>query len=409
MTDLLTNYNYLFFSGHELLLVIFTSSLISFSLGLSRSDVTASSFIDTQVNFALLDHVIASHVTKGILACSHLCLLNEECLSFNFKRTLGLCNEGICELSNQKFQENKKFSLTAVEGYVYGEFIDFQTTPYVFTTLGAQGAIGPTKSQLDGYKGTNLEGQVNIEQGLQYWKVPVSGTYVIEALGASGGNGTCQGCAGWKLGGLGARIKGTFHFTRETKLKILVGQRGLPTEAFNQRPGGGGGGTFVTLEDNTKLIIAGGGGGGGLAKPQYGDGDQGQATENGTQYGGHDGMGGSRYQTVNKTFDSTDIKASSGAGYKGDGDSESPGTQAKSFLSGGTGGAHYAVQNGGFGGGGFGMTHGGGGGGYSGGGVTGTMTSGTAGGGGSFNSGSYQVNEAGINEGDGKVIITLIQ
>ena len=95
-------------------------------------------------------------------------------------------------------------------------------------------------------------------------------------------------------------------------------------------------------------------------------------------------------------------------GYKGDGDNLNVGGHpAKSLFSGSKGGFH-AVANGGFGGGGFGMTHGGGGGGYSGGGVVGSKTSGTAGGGGSFNSGSFQVNEAGYNEGDGKVTITLI-
>ena len=54
------------------------------------------------------------------------------------------------------------------------------------------------------------------------------------------------------------------------------------------------------------------------------------------------------------------------------------------------------------------MTHGGGGGGYSGGGIIGSTNSGASGGGGSFNSGSHQVNEAGVNRGNGKVIITII-
>ena len=53
------------------------------------------------------------------------------------------------------------------------------------------------------------------------------------------------------------------------------------------------------------------------------------------------------------------------------------------------------------------MINGGGGGGYSGGGVVGTQTKGTAGGGGSFNVGTDQQNMAGVNKGDGKVIITL--
>ena len=51
---------------------------------------------------------------------------------------------------------------------------------------------------------------------------------------------------------------------------------------------------------------------------------------------------------------------------------------------------------------------GGGGGGYSGGGVTGSQTKGTAGGGRSYNIGTNQQNVAGVNKGDGKVIITLM-
>lgn len=390
------------------MLHVILASFLPFSLALTRSDVRASSLIDTRENYALLGHVIASHVVKGITACSQLCLSNTDCLSFNFRQNPQIYVEGVCQLNNQRCQDNREVKLTEFTGYIYGEFIDVKIEKYIFTTLGAEGKDGPTKSQLGGYNGTNLEGKVDIYNGKQLWNVPFTGTYTIEALGASGGNGTCQGCVGWKLGGLGARIKGTFFFTKETKLVIVVGQRGLHVDVAVQRPGGGGGGTFVTLVDGTKIIIAGGGGGGGLGKPGYGDGDPGQATENGTRYGGYDGIGGLRYNTLNKTFDSVDIKASSGAGYKGDGDSLNVGTPAKSLLSGATGGFNFAVENGGFGGGGFGMTHGGGGGGYSGGGVIGTKTSGAAGGGGSFNSGSYPINEAGVNRGDGKVIITLV-
>lgn len=382
---------------------------IPLSLALTRSDVTASSLIDTRRNYALLGHVIVSRVVKGSAVCSHLCLSNPGCLSFNFRQQQGMYDDGLCELNNRRRHGNGEVNLTPAKGYVYGEFIDVESKQYIFTSLGAQGKDGPTKSQVGGYNGTSLEGLVDIDNGFQLWKVTVSGTYTIEALGASGGNGTCQNCVGWKLGGLGARIKGTFYFAKDTRLWIVIGQRGLPVDNFAQRPGGGGGGTFVTLKvDNTKIIIAGGGGGGGLAKPGYGDGDPGQATQNGTRYGGYDGTGGRRFDTAYKTFDSGDIKASSGAGYKGDGDTQNVGGfPAKSFFSGATGGYHV-TKNGGFGGGGFGMTHGGGGGGYSGGGIIGNRTSGTSGGGGSFNSGSHQVNDAGVNKGDGKVIITLI-
>ena len=50
---------------------------------------------------------------------------------------------------------------------------------------------------------------------------------------------------------------------------------------------------------------------------------------------------------------------------------------------------------------------GGGGGGYSGGGVLRGSSSGVAGGGGSYDIGTNQQNKAGVNKGDGKVIITL--
>ena len=391
--------------------LFFFSTFFSISTALTRFDITASSFTNLYDDYVLFDYVISSHLTQGIQACAHLCLLESNCLSFNFIKTLELFEKGLCELNRVSCRNNRNASLTNALGYVYGEFIDVKTNRFIFTTLGARGKDGPTKAQLEGYKKTSLEGQVDVQQGIQFWKVPESGTYVIEAFGASGGNGTCQTCSGWKLGGLGARIKGTFYFNKGTALKILVGQQGLLTEYFNQRPGGGGGGTFVTLVDNTIIVVAGGGGGGSLAKPSYGDGDPGQKSENGTQYGGYGGMGGFRYQTVNKTFDSPDIKASSGAGYRGDGDApKNIGiTPARSFLAGGTGGGHVAVQNGGFGGGGCAVTHGGGGGGYSGGGITGTTTSGTAGGGGSFNSGLHQVNDAGVNKGHGKVIVTLLQ
>ncbi|XP_029202830.2 ALK tyrosine kinase receptor-like isoform X2 [Acropora millepora] len=391
-------------------MVYFVYILLSIRLSwaLYRSDVTASSLIETFTDFALFGHVISSQLTEGMAACSKLCLSNGECLSFNFKTTKELWDEGLCQLNNARRWANKNLSLAPQQGYVYGEFIDLKADPYTFTSLGAEGPNGPTKSQLSGYNGTNLEGQVNIKQGIQYWTVPFSGTYVIETLGASGGNGTSHDSATWNLGGMGAKIKGTFHFSKGTTLKILVGQRGLPTESFFQRPGGGGGGTFVTYKDNTKIIIAGGGGGGGLAKPNYQDGEPGQAIENGTQHGGHDGLGGLLYNT--QTFDSSGIKASSGAGYRGDGYSSQLSEGAYSFLKGGRGGMSFvdALKNGGFGGGGYGMTHGGGGGGYSGGGVTGSMTSGASGGGGSYNSGCFQVNKVGVNKGDGRVIITRI-
>ena len=141
-------------------------------------------------------------------------------------------------------------------------------------------------------------------------------------------------------------------------------------------------------------------------KKQFEDGDPGQATENGTRCGGTGGNGG---QPCNADTGSVDvaIPVGGGAGLKGNGGgSGGVITSSLSFINGGTGGI-CPTSKGGFGGGGFGFVMGGGGGGYSGGGVVGSSSSGVAGGGGSYNIGTNQQNKAGVNKGDGKVIITL--
>ena len=238
----------------------------------------------------------------------------------------------------------------------------------------------------------------------------MTGIYVIEVTGASGAsskNGN-KDPVSWKLGGLGAKIKGTFKLYQGTRLKILVGQEGHCGVSFSvDAPGGGGGGSFVALLNNTPLIIAGGGGGGGsTTSKQFKDGDPGQATENGTRCGGTGGSGG---QVCNLNTGNIDhgLVAGGGAGLKGDGNG-GPGIvqTASSFINGGTGGT-CPVSQGGFGGGAFAFDLGGGGGGYSGGGVVGTSLSGVAGGGGSYNSGTNQLNMAGVNKGHGQVIIKL--
>ena len=274
---------------------------------------------------------------------------------------------------------------------------------YVFSTLDGKEETGPTNSS--GYAGTSLDGKVTLSNGIQIWSVPVTGRYIIEAFGASGANGTYSNQSEWRIGGLGAKMEGTFTFAKGAKFKILIGQEGHRSADFSDRPGGGGGGTFVTLLDDTPLIIAGGGGGGGTIKQQYEDGDPGQETENGTRCGGTRGNGGQPCNTDTGNVD-LDILAGGGAGLKGDGRCGGAMTGSLSFINGGTGGI-CPVSKGGFGGGSCGFVAGGGGGGYSGGGVVGSSLSGVAGGGGSYNIGTNQQNKAGVNKGDGKVIITL--
>lgn len=280
-------------------------------------------------------------------------------------------------------------------------------TEFTFTNLGATGGDGPTNT--NGYTGTSLEGKVQVNQGIQTWVVPETGSYVIEALGASGGNGTNTTMPRiWRMGGLGARIRGTFFLNRGQPLKILIGQEGETLFQFAHNPGNGGGGTFVTLPNNSPLVVAGGGGGGAAPDSGWQDGDDGQVGENGTSSGGFNGGGGRLV-----TLDGLAMYSSAGGGLIGDGSEVFMFTGGKSFINGGAGGTNTPAgavkgSRGGFGCGGCCNSDPGGGGGYSGGGVTKRNGFLQAGGGGSFNGGRMKVNEAGVNKGHGRLVITIL-
>ena len=375
-------------SGFRKIFVIFI--FLPYIQSFYSNDDFRSSYITLWDDHALLGHVIALQPARGITSCAQGCLSKSGCLSFNF----GI-DSNVCELNNSSSQYLKHLKdIVEKPGFVHGHWIT--TGPimqFVFTTLGAQGPMGPTNTS--GYLGTLLEGHVKLINGIQEWTVPYTGTYFIEAFGASGSNGTCNSYSGWTLGGLGAKIVGSFELQHGRKLKILVGQKGQVNFDFPQAAaGGGGGGTFVTLMDNSPLIVAGGGGGASIST----DGDPGQTRQEGTRNGGKNGLGGRR-------SDPNIVLSGSGAGLWGDGEGENG--IALSFQNGGYGVDLFS--RGGFGGGGYGMVLPGGGGGYSGGGVEAwAVDNGTAGGGGSINNGASQINEGGVNKGDGRVIITLM-
>ena len=273
---------------------------------------------------------------------------------------------------------------------------------FTFTTLGAQGLTGPTDTS--GYQGTTLQGKVTLDNGIQIWQVPMTGSYVIEAWGASGAQG--QGKNEARPGGKGAYMKGTFNLTRGTLLKILVGQAGSTGNVgAPPLPGGGGGGTFITSSSNIALLVAGGAGGGGAKTGNSYDGDPGQITEEGSQSGGSNGTGGAILRNGSLS-DSFEVGA--GGGLIGDGESTILANGGKSFINGGEGGHSSSGGMGGFGGGGGGFHFPGAGGGYSGGGVLENRSQTIAGGGGSFNNGGNPIKKEGVKEGDGKVIITLV-
>jgi uncharacterized protein (TIGR02145 family) len=258
---------------------------------------------------------------------------------------------------------------------------------------------------------------------VQQWIVPEGVTEItIEAFGAQGGGGSSNSL----VGGLGARMSGTFAVTPGQVLDILVGEQGRTGGATSDPHGnenGGGGGSFVVLDaDNTPLLIAGGGGGGpstiyGTACSRDVNMAHGQITENGSgtncyssANGGSNGNGGS---TAGNGY-----QGGAGGGFNSDGQNgwAHCGTPqgGRSYLNGGAGGTSSSCYSsngarGGFGGGGAGeLGSPGGGGGYSGGAASGNWSSYSSygGGGGSFNSGTEQDNQSGFQSGNGLVIIT---
>lgn len=363
--------------------------------GLVRSEDEKFSFMRQKCNTRLKNHVIGWRTTPSFITCTQYCLMHASCKSVNYKVS-GLCELNDAVPTGEDIESHKDFTLSW--------FISVQSETFVFTTLGGRGQEGPTN--IRGYEDSNLEGKVQVDNGIQTWIVPMTGKYVITAKGASGANGTCQSnCAGWSRGGNGARITGSFTLKKGTQLRLLVGQQGSTTIS-TESPGGGGGGSFVTFTNSTPLIIAGGGGGGGItAQGIQRDGEPGQESGNGSRYGGSNGQGGQRYDIQTKSL-SPGFFSSAGAGLLTDGDAIG-GETPKSFINGGKGGR--GTSEGGFGGGGFALAYSpGGGGGYSGGGVMLDNNIGLAGGGGSFNAGYDQLNIQGTNRGDGQIVISLV-
>ena len=272
-----------------------------------------------------------------------------------------------------------------------------------FTNAGATGRFGPTQAQVDAAYGA---GVVTINtQGIQEWKVPKTGKYSIQALGASGGNAPASNF----IGGNGANISGEVDLTAGEIIKIVVGQQGQATS--DNYGAGGGGGSFVTTFTNTAIVVAGGGGGAGLE-----DDASKEASITTTANNGENGGNGGTALNGGNVGSGNYIAGAGGGGFNTNGSDglERPSKGGISFLNGAVGGLNQDGSNGGgFGGGGGGADncgYGGGGGGYSGGGPAGYDggCGGNGGGAGSFNSGANQNNTGGSNSGMGKVVITLL-
>lgn len=311
---------------------------------------------------------------------------------------------------------------------IYGETPLYEFSTFTFTNGNSLGRTGPTVSNLRvlyntvGNTWIDNNNYFNVIGGIQYWTVPITGTYTITARGAQGAPATTTG------GGLGTVITGDFNLQQGQKLQILVGQSGRPplNAASYGNSSSGGGGSFVVLNSgavttvaNVDLLVAAGGGGGTGNVMLANSAANASVGLTGriawlAQAGGTAGMGGTTGTSDN----------GAGAGFWGNGAGASANGVAYRF--GGNGGiinASYAPFGGGFGGGGspnqglFGRWSGGGG--YSGGGATNSVAGQApnapannqpyfGGGGGSYNRGLNQVNlgNASGNFGNGSVTIT---
>ena len=238
----------------------------------------------------------------------------------------------------------------------------------------------------------------NYSGAIELFIVPAGVTSItVKTWGAQGGGAT---------GGLGAYIQGDITVTPGDTLKILAGQQGQTNYGY-----GGGGGSFVATINNVPLVVAGGGGG--AEHNNNFPGFNALTTNDGmnveSALGGVAGSGG---EIGNPNTSGCGWSGSGGGGFYGDGGVIGDGG-GSSFINGGAGGidptANCVVAGtGGFGGGGASGNAGGGGGGYSGGAGganIGLVPNRGGGGGGSYNSGSNQVNNAGVQSGNGLVVL----
>ena len=276
-------------------------------------------------------------------------------------------------------------------------------------------ATEPIGSAAGGGPGTSVTSTFSYTGAMASYTVPSGvSTLSIEAFGAQGGSAA----AGF-VGGLGARMKGSFSVSPGDQLLYIVGGQGINGGSS----AGGGGGTFVAKVDPaspdiiasgpfaglhvTPLIIAGGGGG--LRTAATSNGNPGVVTNTATTASGSLSAGGGAVSGTTPGLGgivSSSSWGSAGAGFTGNGalDVGNGLTASSSFLNAGIGGSGICSAggiNGGFGGGGTGggCQGGGGGGGY-----TGGDGGWVAGGGGSYNIGTSQSNTAGVRSGNGELI-----
>ncbi|XP_063554549.1 leukocyte tyrosine kinase receptor isoform X2 [Gorilla gorilla gorilla] len=127
---------------------------------------------------------------------------------------------------------------------------------WLFSTCGASGRHGPTQTQCDGaYAGTSVVvtvGAAGQLRGVQLWRVPGPGQYLISAYGAAGGKGAKNHLSRAH----GVFVSAIFSLGLGESLYILVGQQGE-----DACPG-------VRAGELEPLLVAAGGGGRAYLRPR---------------------------------------------------------------------------------------------------------------------------------------------
>jgi hypothetical protein len=296
----------------------------------------------------------------------------------------------------------------------------YSFTSHTFTSCGFTGPTGPALASCRSQYSTTWDennSYYSITSGIQYWTVPATGRYYIDAYGAGGG-GT--------YGGKGARIADSFNLTEGEVIRILVGQ--IQSGTSTKANAGGGGSFVVRTPFNTNgsiLVIAGGGAGSESGVSQqlsahastFTSGRDGSSTvaAGGSGGGGSNGAGGGAA--------TTDNSGGGGGGFltNGANNTQMDNRGGIAFVNGGGGGPLGTTGNiaGGFGGGGAsrdqaaGGGGAGGGGGYSGGGGGDNLGNASGGGGGSYFANGLNINRVTAEQSNpaatsGTVTITFL-
>lgn len=127
---------------------------------------------------------------------------------------------------------------------------------HLFTNASAEGFKGPTlvqcRSAYSNVAWTQSSSNLDmLQQGIQIWKVPMTGVYKVTIAGAAGAGSNR---------GFGRKFSAMIQVLVGTNLKLLVGQLGT---IITNTVGGGGGASYIATMDNMPVLVAPGGGGSG--------------------------------------------------------------------------------------------------------------------------------------------------